>query len=80
MKSYILTLLKVPHDMEMPNYAVGCRVIVQPGGPDPWFNRGGSAKVGACKSFVMDSSNLIYQHIFLIVCVCCVYISGINTS
>ena len=30
---------------------VVCRGDVQLGGPDPLYNQGGPAKVGACKSF-----------------------------
>ena len=32
------------------SYIVGCRDVVQLGCPDPWYNWGGPAKVGARKS------------------------------
>ena len=31
-------------------YIVGCRGVVQLGGPDPWYYQGGPAKVEASKS------------------------------
>ena len=37
---------------------VGCQGVVQLGGPDPWFNRGGPAKVGQLKSFLFTGSSL----------------------
>ena len=39
-------------------FIVDCRGEVQLGGPDPWYNRGGPAKVGARDSFVFTESSL----------------------
>ena len=38
---------------------VGCQSVVQLGGPGPWYNWGGPAKVGACKSFLFTESSLV---------------------
>ena len=40
---------------------VGCRGVVQLGGPDPWVNRGGPTKVGAHKSFLFTESSLVVE-------------------
>ena len=40
---------------------VGCRSVVQLGGPDPWYNQGGPAKVGARKSFLSTESFLVVK-------------------
>ena len=42
MCSLVLNLLKV-----------GCRGVVQLGGPVPWYNQGGPAKVGARSIFYL---------------------------
>ena len=42
-------------------YIVGCRGVVQLGGPDPWYNWGGPAKVGAGESFLFTDSSLIVK-------------------
>ena len=42
-------------------FIVGCRGEVQLGGPEPWYNQGGPAKVGACKYFVFTKGSLIVK-------------------
>ena len=38
---------------------VSCRGVLQLQVPDPWYNRGGPTKVGACKSFPFNESYLV---------------------
>ena len=38
-------------------FLVSCRGVVQLGGPDPWDNQVGPAKVGAGKSFLFTKGN-----------------------
>ena len=40
---------------------VGCRGVLQLGGPDLWYNQGDPAKVGACKSFLFTASSLVVK-------------------
>ena len=37
------------------------KIVVQLGGPGPWYNWGGPAKVGACKSFLFTESSLVVK-------------------
>ena len=38
-----------------------CRGVVQPGGSDTWYNRGGPAKVGPRKYFLFTESSLVVK-------------------
>ena len=40
-------------------YIVGSQGIVQLGGSGPWYNQGGSAKVGACEYFLLTERSLV---------------------
>ena len=40
-------------------YIVDCPVVVQLGSPDPWYDLGGPAKVGAHKYFLFTESSLV---------------------
>ena len=42
-------------------YLVGCRGVVQLGGPDPWYNWGGPTKVGVLKSFLFSEYSLVVK-------------------
>ena len=42
-------------------YIVGCWGVVQLGGPDPRYNWGGPAQVGACKSCLFTESFLVVK-------------------
>ena len=42
-------------------YVVSCQGVVQLGGPDPWYNQGGLAKVGSRKSFLFSENSLVYE-------------------
>ena len=46
-------------------YIVSCRGVLKLEGPDPWYDRGGPAKVEAGKSFLFTESYVLvnnYQH------------------
>ena len=38
---------------------MGCQGVVQLGGPDPWYNQGGPAKVKARKFFLFTEGFLV---------------------
>ena len=40
---------------------VGCQGVIQQGGPGPWYNQGGPAKVVAHKSFLFTESFLVVK-------------------
>ena len=42
-------------------HVVSCQGVVQRGGPDPCYNQGGLAKVGAHKSFLFTENSLVYE-------------------
>ena len=42
-------------------FIVGCQGVVKLGVPDPWYNLGGPAKVGARKSFLLTESSLVVK-------------------
>ena len=42
-------------------YIVGCQGVVQLGGPYPWYNLGGSAKVGPHKLFLFTEISLVVK-------------------
>ena len=40
---------------------IGCRGVVELGGPDSWYSRGGPAKVGACKLLPFTENSLVVK-------------------
>ena len=44
-------------------YVVGCRGVVQLGSSDPWYNQGGSAKVGSRKSIFNTWKQIVYLYL-----------------
>ena len=42
-------------------FIVSCRGVVQLGGPDPWDNQVGPAKVGAGKSFLFTKGSCVVK-------------------
>ena len=50
---------QIPNTKQIDSCKIGCQGEVQLGGPGPWYNQGGPAKVWVRKSFIYAKSFLV---------------------